>query len=164
MIWLVEKQNGIQIRLEKTVSEDKIWIMRGLVQITSQRLPTLPGERNIAEKLPVFSHLPFNKAIWMDWFNYSDSHKGPCPDYVSSEAEHSTWGKPPPRLLAWPTSGLGSNQCSYVCLGHKTFKLAIGLFENLIHISLFGRKLYTGAVTLVDICGPCQDRPCLQLI
>ena len=49
------------------------------------------------------------------------------------------------------TSGLGSNQCSYICLGHKTFKLTIGFFEDLIHIPLFGRKVDTGAITLVDI-------------
>ena len=57
----------------------------------------------------------------------------------------------PPPCMTSTTSGLGSNRCSYICLGHKTFTLTIGFFEDLIHIPSFGRKLDTGAITLVDI-------------
>ena len=113
-------------------------LTRVLVQITSHLLRGRPLYLGKAMLQRIFQCFHICHSIKpFGWTDYSDSDKGPCTDYASEANHHSTWGKPPSASLAWPTSGLGSNQCSYVCLGHKTFKLAIGFFENLIYVPFF---------------------------
>ena len=86
---------------QKTVSEGKIWIMR--VQIPSCHLRGRPLYLGKAMLQRIFQCFHICHSIKpFGWIDYSDSDKGPCTDYASEANHHSTWGKPPSRLLAWP--------------------------------------------------------------